>query len=70
MAGQPERSGVRWGHVPTGLPCALGGRGRFLTEKLSHMTDPPGHLTYPVNVLNQILFKKKYLCCSQLALFH
>lgn len=56
MAGQPERSGVRWGHVPTGLPCALGGGGHFLTEKLSHVTEPPSHLTYPVTVFNQILF--------------
>lgn len=55
MAGQPERSGVRWGDVPTGLPGAPGGGGRFLTEKLSHVNDPPSHLTYPVTVMNQIL---------------
>lgn len=56
VAGQPERSGVRRRDVPTGLPCALRGGGRFLTEELSHVTDPPSHLTHPVTVLNQILF--------------
>lgn len=56
MAGQPERSGVRWGDVSTGLPCTPGGGGCFLTEKLSHMTDSTSHLTYPVSLLNQILF--------------
>lgn len=56
MAGQPERSGVRWGDVSTGLPRAPGGGGRFLTEKLSHMTDSTSDLTYPVSLLNQILF--------------
>lgn len=67
MAGQPERSGVRWGDVPSGLPRSLGGGGRFLTEKLSHMTDsvtPTYCYCFESNSFLEI-----YLCCFQLALF-
>ena len=62
VAGQPERSGVWRGDVSPGLPGAPGGGGRFLTEELKGVKDPPGpHLTYPVTVLNQILLLLLFL---------
>lgn len=69
MAGQQERSGVRRRDVPSGLPRALGGGGPFLSQKLSHMTDPPGHLTHSVTVSNQNLFKKEKTNKKTLVLF-
>lgn len=73
VAGQPERSGVRRGHVPTGLPRALGCGGRFLTEKLSHATghtESPDWSCYCFESNSFFFFFLKYSCCSQLALFH